>query len=215
MSDHLFNKYKLVKMRSVLIEQIDQIETNRIIELLSSEGFFIEKEMDLCTAEKSKNRLPNLLHMLERHIDLEDKKSSTRIFDIFLNCLKNCNRQDLVDLLKNVDVSSIAEGAGKIESENIISSVLQAADDVPLTEKILTQIVANIGKGWEAVAHCLDISQAEIDLVMEENPLDSKEQIFKLFLGWKNKNNGTTVKLLEALANSDCQVIWQNIQKIL
>ena len=212
------NKTRLVKMRPELINMLDNININRIMDILYTKRILNEEHMsDIRSNQVPTDRRQIILDLLKKNVDFEDKNGKTETFDIFLNALNECDLGGLVQKLKDLDIKPLAEPS----KTSGIKSILQTVKDrkMHLNQKLLSDIVENIGKGWQNVARRLGIDQFKIDDAKEEKLSDVNEQKFQVFNGWRNAHNFNedgTIKLLETLKSTqNCVVNWERIEKII
>ena len=77
------------------------------------------------------------------------------------------------------------------------------APECGLTDKNLIDISKCIGNGWESLAVCLKISQAQIEHIKADHRESMQQQIYYMLLKWRNTEtcNATLTSLLDEMKN--------------
>ena len=77
------------------------------------------------------------------------------------------------------------------------------AAECALTDKNLVDISKFIGNGWESLAVCLKISQAQIEQIKADHRESMQQQIYYMLLKWRNTEtcNATLTSLLDEMKN--------------
>ena len=65
-----------------------------------------------------------------------------------------------------------------------------------MTDKFLRFTVTHLAKGWEFLLIRLGLSDATIQKIKMDNPLDTDLQIFKALIRWRKENIGIREKVL-------------------
>ena len=125
-----YNKTRLVEMRPELIDRSDNVNINRIMDILYSERILHEEhKSNIRSMQVPQERMRDILDLLGKRVDFEDKNGKTETFDIFLNALKECNLEDMVQILKDLDGKSLAESSKNPDILPGIKSILQTVKD--------------------------------------------------------------------------------------
>ena len=91
------------------------------------------------------------------------------------------------------------------------------APECALTDKNLVDISNSIGHGWESLAVCLKISQAQIEQIKTDHRESMQQQIYYMLLKWRNTEtcNATLTSLLDKMTKVPGVTIdWSGLQHI-
>ncbi|NWI66201.1 FADD protein, partial [Todus mexicanus] len=110
--------------------------------------------------------------------------------------LKNLRREDLVSRLK--------EGGGGA-----------AEDQLDAHEKPFEVICNNVGRNWKMLMRKLDLSEVQIDRIVEAYPRDLREQLFQALREWQRcrGREAKVTDLVKALRDCDMNLVADKVEQ--
>ncbi|XP_014769018.1 uncharacterized protein LOC106868330 [Octopus bimaculoides] len=204
-----FNANKILQSYKQLVDGIDEILIGTILDHFYASSIFNSEEMHTVQAEKvieKKNRC--FLKFLLEKTKNEDRRNISRIFDEFLNCLRNNGFGSLARLVEEKDSSPVVDPE--------VGAVLDCAKDLDLDERLLGRVLLFVSSGWEAAAIELGVEMGKI--TNAKNSGNEYMQKFVTFNAWRRKEGflpGGLVRLLKALSEFPEIVNWSKMKESL
>ncbi|NXI42300.1 FADD protein, partial [Galbula dea] len=155
----------------------------------------------LCTGKIGKRKLEFVQSARELFSILLEQQDITRTNVAFLEMLlENIKRQDLVSQLKQF----VEEGE------------VSTPDDQPdVHEKPIEVICNNVGRDWKMLMRKLDLSEVQMDRIVEANPRNLREQLVQSLREWQRwkGRDARVADLMKALRSCDMNLVADKVEQ--
>ncbi|NXW54844.1 FADD protein, partial [Eurystomus gularis] len=155
----------------------------------------------LCRDKIRKRKLESVQSGRDLFTILLEQQDITRYNVAFLEeLLKSIKREDLVSQLKQF----VEQGE------------VNAHDDQPdVHEKPIEVICNNVGRNWKMLMRKLDLSEVQIERVMEAYPRDLREQLVQSLREWQRckGRDAKVTDLIKALRGCDMNLVADKVEQ--
>lgn len=194
------NSIKIQRCREYLVQGLDDVAIPNILDRLLSKSFISPENQSVIQAENTpQSKARELLDLIYKKVECEDKQNNSTLFDEFVECLKEYNQSLALTVEKADDNVS--------NDELNINDILERVKDIKLDEKILKSILMHVGPGWEHVAAELGVSHVKLSIA-KQNSSDRHMQMFEVFNACRviqlSEPNGLS-KLLQVFDRCSCE----------
>ncbi|NXD81345.1 FADD protein, partial [Halcyon senegalensis] len=155
----------------------------------------------LCSKKIGKKKLESVRSGGELFIILLEQQDIARDNVSFLEkLLASIKRQDLVSELKQF----VEEG-----------EVNAPADQLDVHEKPIEVICNNVGRNWKMLMRKLDLSEVQMDRVVEAHPRDLREQLVQSLREWQRcrGRDAKVTDLIKALRGCDMNLVADKVEQ--
>ncbi|XP_052828593.1 death domain-containing protein CRADD isoform X2 [Octopus bimaculoides] len=174
------NSIKIQQCREDLVKGLDDVTIQNILDRFLCKFFITSEDKNIIEAEKTEqSKARKLLDLIQRKVESQDKVKKSDLFDEFV---------ELLEIHDEGLASTVAKADDSVPNDKRqIDYILENIEGMDLDERMLNRILMYMGPGWESVAAELGINSIKIAIAKENNPYNSRNQMFEVFNFWRQR----------------------------